>query len=101
MTYQYDYRWHPKCNTSVFTKAIEILHKLNKQLIKRTLLAPKEDSEKLYEVIIFNMFHPLKHCDSYYWVQTDDLLEWYPTNDEIDVLREQGWMIQFKLQSAL
>ena len=32
------------------------------------------------------MFHPLKHCDSYYWVQTDDLLEWYPTNEEIDVI---------------
>ncbi len=101
MNLQCDYRWHPQCNTGSFATAIEILNKLNKELIKRTLTAPKEDSEKLYEVIIFNMYHPLKLCDSYYWVQTDDILAWYPSNEEIDILREHGWIIQFKLQSAL
>jgi hypothetical protein len=97
-----DYQWHPAYKSFVtFNHITTVLNKLKQELSNRSLEYPKKNSTGTYEITIFNKFHPKNYGEAYYWVETHDIENWWPNNDDMDLLRKYGWIITFTLKSQL
>jgi hypothetical protein len=91
--------WHPfwynnnNENLAKFEKALEILNLLRSNLSSRASEGQRSVCD-LYEIQIKNDYHPQKHIESWWWVNSTNLEEIFPSEQEIHLLNEFGWHIK-------
>jgi len=95
------YQWHPSHDVPSFEYALTILNTLTCKLNKITHSASNDNFEKLFDVSIYNVFDPLNFIRQYYWVSINNVSDWWPTPNEIDILHDYGWVINVEFLSAL
>jgi hypothetical protein len=100
--------WHPIYHTSNnsynftdFMNTLEIINRMrNMMTIKSSdakrsvsLLNSKGSNCEVYEINMYNKYHPYKHVESWGWVDTRDSRDWWILPHEQALIEKYGWTI--------
>lgn len=98
------YPWHPIYNQQKeiwnfdeYNHHVTLLSEFRNNLSMNSFQYPVKDLKRddlLYEVELFNVFHPNKLIFSYPWVFALEREKWWPSDQTLQLFEKYGWKIK-------